>query len=439
MIATEVRGFEQEHAKFFDQRTAEVPDWANALRSEGMTRFLEKGLPTIRDEEWQFTNIAPLLRRPFQLPSQDSSLDSNVRRLVERATLTEDCYRLVFVNGRYSQLWSQSSAEILQIAGSLADGIRVGNDSLQKKLYDSGRSQQSAFVSLNLAFIEDGALVDIGDDVNLDRPIHLIFVTVAGEPIACHPRNLIAIGKNSQATVIESHVGDGDLSYFSNCFTQISLSASAEMHHLKLQQESANALHVATTRVHQQSHSSFHSHYFSFGGRLSRNEIECVLAGEEIECTLNGLYMPAGEQMMDCRTRIDHAQPNCRSNELYKGILDDRSKGVFNGKIYVHPKAQKTNAMQSNQAILLSDDAVIDTKPQLEIYADDVRCTHGATVGELDAQALNYLRSRGIPLDLARAMLIFAFANDIVRAVNVPEVRKHLESLLLANRGLPEV
>jgi Fe-S cluster assembly protein SufD len=209
--------------------------------------------------------------------------------------------------------------------------------------------------------------------------------------------------------------------------------------HYKLQEEQIGSLHVATTNVFLNESSRFVSHYFSFGAALSRNELNCMLAGEDIECTLNGLYMPTGEQLMDCRTRIDHAKSNCRSNELFKGILDDKSKGVFNGKIYVHPHAQKTNAIQSNQAILLSDDAVIDTKPQLEIYADDVRCTHGATVGELDSQALNYLRSRGIPLKLARAMLIFAFANDIVQGVNVPKLRKHLESLLLADRGLPEV
>ncbi|XZE19768.1 Fe-S cluster assembly protein SufD [Pirellulaceae bacterium SH449] len=439
MVATEISSFEQQHAKFQGQQSVEIPDWANSIRLEGMNGFRQKGLPTTRDEEWRFTNIAPLLRRPFQLPVHDSSIDSLVGPLVEQAALTENCDRLVFINGRYSQRWSRRSQVDTQYAGSLADSILKNQGSVRQRLLDASVSPQSVFSSLNSAFIEDGALIDIPDDVQLSQPIHLLFITVGDQSIACHPRNLISLGRNSQATIIESHVGHSTAGYFNNCFTEIKVAESAKLYHHKLQQEQIDALHVATTRVQLQSHSSYDSHYFAFGGALARNEVDCFLDGEEIDCTLNGLYMPSGEQLMDCRTRIDHAKPNCRSNEIYKGILDNKAKGVFNGKIYVHPQAQKTNAMQSNQAILLSDDAVIDTKPQLEIYADDVRCTHGATVGELDAQALNYLRSRGIPMDLARAMLIFAFANDIVQSVNVAEVRKHLESLLLADRGLPEV
>lgn len=444
MVASDISTFAQQHAKFLEQRKSIAPDWTNSLHMEGMTRFVQKGLPTTRDEEWRFTNIAPLLRQGFQLPTHDTEIDSVVAPLVEQAALSEEFHRMVFVNGRYSERWSRVALGGLTVAGSLAQSIKIGSASVHQRLVDGAGFHPSVFTDLNAAFIEDGALIEVPDDVQLSQPIHLIFVTVGdeaqkGQPIACYPRNLISVGKNSQATLIESYVGGGSTSYFNNSFTDIKLAESAELHYHKLQQERTDAVHVATTRVRLQTHSQFHSHYFAFGGALARNEIDCFLDGEEIDCTLNGLYMPTGDQLMDCRTRVDHAKPNCRSNELYKGILNDNAKGVFNGKIFVHPHAQKTNAMQSNQAILLSEDAIIDTKPQLEIYADDVRCTHGATVGELDAQAMNYLRSRGIPRDLARAMLIFAFANDIVQGVNVPEVRKYLESMLLADRGLPEV
>jgi Fe-S cluster assembly protein SufD len=404
-----------------------------------MHRFTEKGLPTTREEEWRFTNIAPLIRQPFGLPSHNPQTTLQAAELLQRAVLDDDFHRLVFVNGHYSEPLSGPvvAGEGL-IVGSLSKAMFSETARIEHQL-SKQLSDESAFTRLNSAFLADGAYIVVPDEVELSQPIHLIFLSVVGERVACHPRNVVCLRRNSKATIIETHLGIGEAAYLSNSVTDIDLAGSAELDHYKLQEEQIGSLHVATTNVFLNESSRFVSHYFSFGAALSRNELNCMLAGEDIECTLNGLYMPTGEQLMDCRTRIDHAKSNCRSNELFKGILDDKSKGVFNGKIYVHPHAQKTNAIQSNQAILLSDDAVIDTKPQLEIYADDVRCTHGATVGELDSQALNYLRSRGIPLKLARAMLIFAFANDIVQGVNVPKLRKHLESLLLADRGLPEV
>ncbi len=435
---TETSLFQQEYVRIREQQLIETPQWAETFRQEAMNRFLTKGLPTTKDEEWRFTNITPLLRHPFRLPGYDSVSDSEVKGLVDQAVLNDQYDLHVFVNGWYSERWSRSAeVDSAPVFVSLAESIRGKNDSVGQRLIDRATDQESAFVSLNSAFLGDGACIQIPENTKLSRPIHLVFVSTADEPIASYPRNLISVGRNSEASIIETHVGSVDRDYFSNSVTDVVLGESAELQHHKLQQEQTNALHVATMRVHQRANSSFQSHYFALGGSLSRNEIECVLNGEEIECTLNGLYMPSGKQLMDCRTKIDHAQPNCRSYELYKGILDDQAKGVFNGKIYVHPHAQKTNAMQSNQAILLSDDAIIDTKPQLEIYADDVRCTHGATVGELDEESLYYLRSRGIPRELARKILIFAFANDVVQGLSEPAVRKRLESLLLSDHGLP--
>jgi Fe-S cluster assembly protein SufD len=244
------------------------------------------------------------------------------------------------------------------------------------------------------------------------------------------------LGPNAQSTVIESYVGLNDDVYFTNAVTEVKVGDGAALDHCKVQQESTNAFHIAATRVHQSASSRFSSHYFSLGAKLARNEINPVLDAEGCECRLDGLYLAAGQQHTDSRTRIDHAKPHCDSFELYKGILDDRAKGVFNGKIYVHEDAQKTDAKQSNQVLLLSDDAVIDTKPQLEIFADDVKCTHGATVGQLDEQAMFYLRSRGIPQDLARSLLIYAFANEVVEGVNVQPVRDYLRRLLLAGHSL---
>jgi len=440
MIATETDAYQDAYQRFNDARGDSFPDWLRELSERSMNQFATLGIPTTRDEDWRFTNIVPFAARSYRIADAGEVATSRIERLVSDAILDAEFHRMVFINGRYAPQWSHLHAlPNGVIAQSVAEAILTHPQSIESRLEQHFAFDHSAFNALNMAFIEDGANIVVPDEILVERPFHLIFLSVADEPSVSHPRNLISIGKNSRATLIESYRGLEGAGYFTNAVTEVELHDSACLDHHKLQHEQLNALHVATTQVYQQASSHFSSHYFSFGGDLSRNELNCRLDGERAQCTLNGLYMPAGEQHMDCRTRIDHAKAHCNSFEIYKGILDDRSKAVFNGKIFVHQDAQKTDAKQSNQAILLSDDAVIDTKPQLEIYADDVRCTHGATVGELDAQALNYLRSRGIPLDLARTMLIFAFANDIVQGVNVTEVRKHLESLLLADRGLPDV
>jgi Fe-S cluster assembly protein SufD len=440
MIATATDTYQIEHARFREEQSSTIPTWLRELRERGLNHFTELGIPTTRDEEWRFTNIAPLLKEPFTVADSATPVASQIDELIRQAALDDDFHRLVFVNGRFAEQWSvRHELPPGVVVESLAESIQQSPDEIERRLAGQADFNESAFLSLNTAFIEDGANICVPDGVTIDRPIHLIFLSAAGAPSVSHPRNIVSLGKNSRATVVESYLGVEGPAYFTNAVTEIELGDSADLDHHKLQHEQPNALHVASTHVRQQASSNFRSHYFSFGGDLARNELNCMLDGERIECTLNGLYMPTGDQLMDCRTRIDHLQPHCNSYELYKGILDDRAKGVFNGKIYVHQDAQKTDAKQSNQAILLSNDAVIDTKPQLEIYADDVRCTHGATVGALDEQALYYLRSRGIPADLSRTMLIFAFANDVVQGVEVPAVRRRLESILLAESGLPNV
>lgn len=439
MNATEHTTFKEQHATFQLQSS---PAWLVEMRQRGFDEFMRLGLPTKKLEEWRFTNVGPLSDRPYELASiahsDDETIYFEIKTLVQQATLDEEFHRLVFINGRYSDEWSL----LHDIpAGVVIDNLRSAicdyPSDVQALLASNQNLDDSSFAALNCAFINDGAFIRIPDGVTLDRPVHLVMLSIGSSHTVSHLRNLIRLGKHSKAHVIESYLGHGS-AYFTNPITQVTLDENAKLDHYKLQHEQMGALHIALTRVDQRTNSRFRSHYFSFGASLARNELNCVLDGERIETTLNGLYMPTGDQLMDCRTRINHARPHCKSHELYKGILDDRAKGVFNGKIFVHQDAQKTDAKQSNQALLLSDDAVINTKPQLEIYADDVRCTHGATIGELDRAALHYLRSRGIPADLARKILIFAFANDVVQGVKLPAVRRHLESVLLSGHEFSE-
>ena len=299
------------------------------------------------------------------------------------------------------------------------------------------RFQSHAFVALNTAALEDGAFISIPRNAVVDEPIHLLFVSTATEhPTVSHPRTLILAGENSQATIVETYVGpEGDV-YFTNAVTEVVCAENAVIDHYKVQRESLAAFHIATMQVQLARSSNFTSHSIGLGGRLVRNDANAVLGGEGGECTLNGVYLANGRQLMDNHTAIDHAMPHCNSHEVYKGIIDGHARGVFNGKIFVRPDAQKTDAKQTNQTLLLSPDAQIHTKPQLEIFADDVRCTHGATIGQFSADALFYLRARGINKDDARALLTYAFASDIVSRIKVEPIRAQLDHALLSERAL---
>jgi Fe-S cluster assembly protein SufD len=342
---------------------------------------------------------------------------------------------VVFVNGQYTpELSSAGPAWV----GSLAAVLAAQPEAPQKYLTRVAKYDEATFTALNTAFLRDGGCVLIPKNTVVEQPIHLLFLSTSrGDPGVSHLRNLVVAGRNSQATIIESYVGvDGEV-YFTNAVTEMVLGENAFVDHYKLQRESSAAFHIATVQVQQERSSNFTSHSISLGGALVRNDVNAVLAEEGCECTLNGLYLAGRRQHVDNHTRIDHAKPHCASHELYKGILDGQAHGVFNGKIYVHADAQKTDAKQTNQTLLLSDDAVINTKPQLEIYADDVKCTHGATVGQLAGDAIFYLRSRGIALEEARKILTFAFANDVVSRIKVESIRKHLEAALVTSNSTP--
>jgi Fe-S cluster assembly protein SufD len=290
---------------------------------------------------------------------------------------------------------------------------------------------QEAFPALNTAFLQDGAFVSVEDGVQLDLPIHIVYVSgLRAEPFFTSPRNVVLTGRGSRLSILETYVACGKNMYLTNAVTEIVIGRDSVVEHDKLQHESEHAYHIGTTSVRQHEGSRYVSNAISLGGSIVRNGVTATLGEERCESTLNGLSLATGRQLVDNHTAIDHASPNCVSHELYKAILSGKSRGVFNGKIFVRKDAQKTDAKQTNKTLLLSDDAVIDTKPQLEIFADDVKCTHGATVGQLDQEQIHYLRSRGIGLDEARDILTFAFAGDVVERVHVAPLRDQLEALV---------
>ena len=440
MIASDnnTQRIRDEFARFDADLESAPPPWLTALRQEAFGRFENLGFPTTRHEEWRFTNVKRIAETAFTLAEIRTPLS---RETISPFLLDEDYLRIVFVNGHYIGELSATGATppgavVSSLSAALADHPALIEDHLGQFAIDDTAS----FAALNSAFIRDGAFVHVPRGVVVERPIHLLFIsTDNSSPTASYPRNLIIAERETESTIIESYVGMNDGVYLTNAVTEVSVGENAVVDHCKLQEESADGYHVATTQIRQQRASRFSSHYFSLGAQLVRNEVNVTLDDEGCECTLNGLYIAADHQHMDNRTRIDHAKPHCNSHELYKGILDDHAKGVFNGKIYVHPDAQKTDAKQSNRVLLRSNDAVIDTKPQLEIYADDVKCTHGATIGQIDEKALFYLRSRGIYEDLARSLLVYAFANEIASAVPLAAVREHVERFLLAGQSLTEL
>jgi Fe-S cluster assembly protein SufD len=339
---------------------------------------------------------------------------------------------MVFVNGFYAPdlsalLPMPKSVE----AHNLEKVLASAPEAIEHYLARYARHDNHPFAALNTALLRDGACIYVPRNIVLETPLHLIFVsTGAAEPTVSHPRNLIVAGENSQFTLIESYVGLEEGTCLTNAVTEIVVGENAFVDHYRVQQESLTAYHMSTLHVHIERNANFSSHAFALGGGIARSDITAVMNDEGIECTLNGLYLVDGQRLIDSHTALDHAKPHCSSHQLYKGILSERGRGVFNGKIYVRPDAQKTDAKQTNQALLLSDDAQINTKPQLEIFADDVKCTHGATVGQLDADALFYLRARGIGREDARNLLIHAFAGDIINRVKVEPLRGYLDKTL---------
>ncbi|HUB87855.1 MAG TPA: SufD family Fe-S cluster assembly protein, partial [Verrucomicrobiae bacterium] len=355
---------------------AAQPKWLAPLRKAGLATFSELGFPTLQDEDWRFTNVAPIEKLPFQ-PAHEVTVNGAESKILGEAIFAKlPGNRLVFVNGFFSAKLSSlgkipGGAKIKNLSAAFADDSAL----IEKHLGKHAHTADNSFAALNQAFFSDGAFIFVPQGVEIAEPIQLIYISSAkhnGETI--QPRNLIIAGANSKLTVIESYLSTGSAVYFTNAVTEIIAGDSAVVEHIKLQDEAANAFHIATIAGEFGRASNINVHSFALGAKLSRNNIRTKLAGEGLECILNGLYLTRGEQLADHHMIVEHAQPHCASHEYFNGILDDKSKGVFHGRIYVHPIAQKTDAKQTNKNLLLSDDATADTKPQLEIYADDVKC-----------------------------------------------------------------
>ncbi|MEO7366962.1 MAG: Fe-S cluster assembly protein SufD, partial [Gemmatimonadaceae bacterium] len=358
------------------------PGWLTELRQSALATFESTGYPTMKNEDWHFTNVAPISNRKFGTPKAGAAVSPDA---LTRIGYGQDWITLVFVNGRIASQPDGGSLPSGLTITTLASEIENDSEVIKRHFAKLATPESGSFTALNSAHAADGAVIRLAADSVTDKPIHLVFVSDPGaEGAANYTHNLFFAERHSKATIIESYVTLGADVYLTNAVTEVFVADGAHLSHYKLQRESENAFHVGTLQVHQARDSRYESFSFATGAALSRTNVYTTLAGDAAEAVMNGLYMVDGNQHVDHQTRIEHVAPNCPSHELYKGILDGRSHGVFNGKVYVHPEAQKTDGKQSNNNLLLSAEARIDTKPQLEIYADDVKCTHGATVGRLD-------------------------------------------------------
>jgi Fe-S cluster assembly protein SufD len=423
-----------------DERPRGGARWLQDLRDHAASRFVELGFPSVRDEEWRFTNVAPIAASEFR-PAPAARLDA--------AALTTFLYadapfRVVVVNGRFAPELARTSGLPKGVRfGSLAAAATEQADVVARYLGQLADATNRAFTALNTAFAHDGAYVYVSDGLVLEQPLQILYVSTddGAQATMSHPRSLIVAGDRSQLQIVETYVSAAGQKHFTNAITEIVAGENAVVDHYKVQEESLDAFHIAGMHIHATRNSNVSTHGFTLGGRLVRNDIIAVLDGEGAEATLNGLYLADGDRLVDTHTTIDHAKAHCPSHEIYKGIIGGNARAVFNGKIIVRPDAQKTDAKQTNRALLLSDRATINTKPQLEIFADDVKCTHGAAIGQLDEDALFYLRARGLTFFEARDMLIHAFAGEILERVRIEPLKQALEAELYAQlaKDLAEV
>ena len=413
-----------------EQRPAGAARWLQDLRDAAAARFTAIGFPTIRDEDWKFTNVAPIASTEFQ-PAGEVVVNPAELDALPYATAP---FRITVVNGRFSPALSRLQDLPHGVrAGSLAAAVAEHPDVVPRYYGQLADFHTRGFVALNTALAGDGAYLSIPDGAIVETPIEILFLAAGDSSTAMtQARTLIVAGERSQVRIVETYAALRNGTYFTNAVTELVAADGAVVDHYKVQQEGLDAYHVATMQINAQRSANVSSHSFSLGAKFARNDVNAVLAGEGAEVTLNGLYLADGDRLIDNHTAIDHTKAHCPSHEIYKGILGGRARAVFNGKIIVRQDAQKTDAKQTNRALLLSDNASINTKPQLEIFADDVKCTHGATIGQLDEEALFYLRARGLTFFEARDLLIHAFAGEVIDRVQIEDLRRGLEAELYA-------
>lgn len=423
--------------EFEKSLNGESKSFLHQIRKKAIQNFIESNFPTHHDEEWKYTNVSVILKEKF-VPANltDNSIYIDLKNHLFKI---KNSSLFVFVNGIFNKELSVFPSQKNIFAGSIKELAAIDEIKV-KSIFENNSVKQNSFDYLNESFGLDAFVLVVPDKVIIENPIQVLFINGnKNEKVFSVPRVFVEMGKHSEAKVILNFIGQNSMTYFTNVYSYVKLGENSTLNLYKVQNESKNSYHIDTTNIIQNANSTLHHYSISFGAQLSRNGLNSNLIGENAECNFNGLYIAAENQHMDNHTFVNHAVPNCYSNEIYKGILDDLAHGVFNGKILVAKDAQKTNAYQSNKTILLSDKARIDTKPQLEIFADDVKCSHGATIGRLDDNALFYIISRGIPTDLAKSMLIHAFADDVIEKINLIEFKEQLNHMIFQNLHRTEI
>ena len=413
---------------------AKGPGWLHRVRAEALSCFEAKGFPTTREEDWKYTNVSSLAGGAFTPGWECRSGEAALADMAPFTFGESNWHHLVFVNGVYApNLSSISRLPERARVGRLAEAITSDPGTVQQHLAQYAHYQENGFTALNTAYLHDGAFIQVPDGQLVEEPIHLLYITDAGEEaIVSYPRNLIILGKEAVANIIESYVCLSDKPSLTNAVTEVVAGPGSRVHYFKLQREGSRAFHISTTQVHQERDSQFLSLCLDAGGRLVRNNLNVVLDADGGQCTLNGLYFTADQQHVDNHTMVDHIGSHTTSDQLYKGILNGRSKAVFNGKVLVRRGAVQTDAHQTNNNLLLSEHAEANTKPQLEIFTDDVKCAHGATVGQLDAEALFYMNSRGISPASARVLLTYGFAQHVIDRIGIERIRVAVNEIVLA-------
>jgi Fe-S cluster assembly protein SufD len=403
----------------------QAPAWLKERRDHAARRFAATGFPTTRNEDWRFTNVAPIADAKYPVATAPFKAAASLIAGVN----VPGAVRLAIVNGEFVPALSDLSTlpKGLRIAG-LRDGVRDGSDGLEQHLATVFNADAHPFAALNTSLLDDGVAIFVARGAAIETPIHIVTVTGSDQgAVSAHPRVLVVAGDHSQVRIAQTFIGAADSAYFTNAVAEVMVGEGAIVDYYTDQRESEQAFHVANLQAYVSAKGVFASHAFLTGAKIMRHDIGIALKGEGADCTMNGVYLADGERLMDTHTSLDHAMPHCTSHELYKGILAGRSKAVFNGRIIVRIDAQKTDAKQTNRALLLSDEATINSNPQLEIFADDVKCTHGAAVGQLDEEAMFYLQARGLSRTEARDMLLHAFAGEVLEGLKIPALRQQIE------------
>jgi len=418
------------------QAAAIEPASLLALREKAFEQFKIMGFPSNKVEDWKYVNLQPFLKEGFGLAEGEETMESETEAIAKSAIPKLDAYRLVLINGRYREDLSDTIPDNNVIISPIGGATRFAGFEEHFGKYVS--ITQHHFAALNTAFFKEGLFIEITAKTTVDKPIHVVQVVTAGNPLFLQPRHLVVVGAGATVSIVESFVtADATAPVFINSVQEVVLMQGAHMQHCYIQTGNTNSNYVQHTQVEQKANSVYDNFKASFpGSSLLRNNLVIALNGRHIESHLNGLYLAGGRQLVDNHTTVDHLQPQCESNELYKGVIKDEAVAVFNGKIFVRKDAQKTNAFQKNNNLMLSTRGTVDSKPQLEIYADDVKCSHGSTIGQFDEDALFYLKARGIGDEKAKALLVHAFAFDVTQKLTLPAVQAHINKLI--EKGLAD-